>query len=304
MIFENLKKKYEKEPNTNISNFKKEIISNRSSFQTNLRKFYNSNNNQAGIHNNIIMSSIVSIKDAIASVQISSDFKSFIKENSMVWVSFGTTDSHILRTKLMGLMTKAGLTQLERFAVYFFCARVKDKDRILQGMELLPEEAKSKDWFKNVKKFYNQYTVKWPKLETASNFATLHLPNTNPGFDLLSTAMMFDVEGDEKILDLIMNKLTTGQLKLSSEMQAIHEGYAKIFWNDKVKGSKNPLANETAAERKKGFIKEYYDTSAADTYPLVKLTMGGTPEEVSVSQTGYTREELISWYKTVRESMK
>lgn len=293
--------------NTSIED--KEYLINRDSnvllntFRFNIRRSSTSNNEISGLYNDKIMASLVSVSDAIRAVTITKEFRNFVKDNKDVWAAFGTTDSHILRTKLIGLMNKAGLREMERFAVYFFCARVKDKDRILQGMELLPEEVKEKDWFKNVKNFFNMYTVKWPKLETAANFATLHLPNTNPGFDLLATAMMFHEDDNEDIMKLLNSKLTLGQLHLNSEVQAEHKEHAREFWTNTVKGSKNPMAKETKIERDRGFIEEYYDTSAGDKYPLVKLTDGGTPEEVSIPSGGYSKKDLIKWYKTVRAMM-
>jgi len=274
----------------------------------NISKSYVNNNFKTNIKkevSNTVNMSMITVKEALGAMSMTSEFKSFVKDNSDMWLGFGTSNSHILRAKLMRLMQKAGLTEVEKFAVYFFCARVKDKERILMGMNMLPKNIQDKQWFINVQKFFNQYTVKWPKLETSNNFATLHLPNTNPGLHLLSVAMMFDWtnETDNVIVNNFLPEQPFGQLKLTSDLQAEHKEHSKVFWNETVKGTKNPKADLTKREVEKGFIEEYYNTSAGDQYPLIKIGSNNTLEVVDMPAEGYNKSQIVSWYKTVRSSM-
>jgi len=263
------------------------------------------NNNTKITKDNTVIMSMISVTEALGSMTLNSEFKTFIKDNSDQWLGFGTSNSHILRAKLMRLMQKASLTEVEKFAVYFFCARVKDKERILMGMSMLPKEIQEKQWFVNVQKFFNQYTVKWPKLETANNFATLHLPNTNPGLHLLSVAMMFDwsSRSDTEIINNFLPEQPMGQLKLTHELQEKHKEHSKVFWNETVKGTKNPKSELTRREVEKGFIEEYYNTSAGDQYPLIKIGNNNSFEIVELKPDGYNERDIVSWYKTVRSSM-
>lgn len=263
------------------------------------------NNNVKKPNDTTVNMSMISVQEAIGSMNHSAEFINFVKQNSDQWLGFGTSNSHILRAKLMRLMQKASLTELEKFAVYFFCARVKDKERILMGMSMLPRDIQDKQWFINVQKFFNQYTVKWPKLETANNFATLHLPNTNPGLHMLSVAMMFDWtnQNDSMIVENFLPEQPMGQLKLSTELQEKHKEHSKIFWNETVKGTKNPKSDLTKKEVDKGFIEEYYNTSSGDQYPLIKIGTGNSFTLVDIPAGGYTEKDIVSWYKTVRSSM-
>jgi len=277
------------------------------------RKNYEKTYEKTSFNNNIkkpkedsIKMSMISVTEAVGAMNLSAEFVKFVKDNSDQWLGFGTSNSHILRAKLMRLMQKAGLTEMEKFAVYFFCARVKDKERILMGMSMLPKEIQEKQWFINVQKFYNQYTVKWPKLETANNFATLHLPNTNPGLHLLSVAMMFDWTklSDNDIVENLLPEQPMGQLKLSAALQEKHKEHSKIFWNETVKGTKNPKAELTKREVEKGFIEEYYNTSSGDQYPLIKIGPNSSFIIEDMPADGYTDKNIVSWYKTVRSNMQ
>lgn len=264
------------------------------------------NNNIKKPKEDSIKMSMISVTEAVGAMNLSAEFVKFVKDNADQWLGFGTSNSHILRAKLMRLMQKAGLTEMEKFAVYFFCARVKDKERILMGMSMLPKEIQEKQWFINVQKFYNQYTVKWPKLETANNFATLHLPNTNPGLHLLSVAMMFDWTklSDNDIVENLLPEQPMGQLKLSAALQEKHKEHSKIFWNETVKGTKNPKAELTKREVEKGFIEEYYNTSSGDQYPLIKIGPNNSFIIEDMPADGYTDKNIVSWYKTVRSNMQ
>lgn len=277
------------------------------------RKNYEKTYEKTSFNNNIkkpkedsIKMSMISVTEAVGAMNLSAEFVKFVKDNADQWLGFGTSNSHILRAKLMRLMQKAGLTEMEKFAVYFFCARVKDKERILMGMSMLPKEIQEKQWFINVQKFYNQYTVKWPKLETANNFATLHLPNTNPGLHLLSVAMMFDWTklSDNDIVESLLPEQPMGQLKLSVALQEKHKEHSKIFWNETVKGTKNPKAELTKREVEKGFIEEYYNTSSGDQYPLIKIGPNNSFIIEDMPADGYTDKNIVSWYKTVRSNMQ
>jgi len=277
------------------------------------KKNYEKTYEKTSFNNNIkkpkedsIKMSMISVTEAVGAINLSAEFVKFVKDNADQWLGFGTSNSHILRAKLMRLMQKAGLTEMEKFAVYFFCARVKDKERILMGMSMLPKEIQEKQWFINVQKFYNQYTVKWPKLETANNFATLHLPNTNPGLHLLSVAMMFDWTklSDNDIVENLLPEQPMGQLKLSAALQEKHKEHSKIFWNETVKGTKNPKAELTKREVEKGFIEEYYNTSSGDQYPLIKIGPNNSFIIEDMPADGYTDKNIVSWYKTVRSNMQ
>lgn len=292
----------------NIKSIHERIKSLDESSSKNIPKTYEKktfNTNSKITKDNTVIMSMISVKEALGSMTLNAEFKAMIRDNADQWLGFGTSNSHILRAKLMRLMQKASLTEMEKFAVYFFCARVKDKERILMGMSMLPKEIQEKQWFVNVQKFFNQYTVKWPKLETANNFATLHLPNTNPGLHLLSVAMMFNWSdrSDDEIVNNFLPEQPMGQLKLSAQLQEKHKEHSKVFWNEIVKGTKNPKAELTKKEVEKGFIEEYYNTSSSDQYPLIKIGSNNNFEIVDLKTEGYTEKDIVSWYKTVRNSM-
>jgi len=230
----------------------------------------------------------ISVADALQSMFIGSELEKILSDNSSIWLNFGKKTSSTLRTKLMQIMQKANLSKEAKFMVYFFAAAVKDPERMLIGMNSLPDTMKTKTWFNEVQNFIRTSLVKYTVSETANRFAVVHLPTTNPGLDCLCAALM--MPPTINALNTIVRRVTFCQMHNSPSLQEVaKEGY-KAFWENTIKSSKN---TNRPKDIKIGFVEEFYETSASDSYKLVDKNMR---EFTSYNESvGLTLDDVKTW---------
>lgn len=233
-----------------------------------------------------------SVAAALKAMELTDAFAKFVVDNRTLWSTFGMMDSTLYRKKLMRLMNAAKLTPEQRLVVHFLFAVVKKKSRVLDGLAGLSDAAKSMTWFEPVRTFIAGTIVDYnANAKSPDKFPGTHVPTTNPGLDLLMWRLMTSKEN--RNLDEFFMRTTTVQLFLNKEAQEKAKSGYKLYWDETVKSSKNPVKTEEAMYRE-----EYYNTSASDTYLLVNEKL----EEVKPADkiNGYTLEEITAWMNAGR----
>jgi len=237
--------------------------------------------------------STISVSESLKSITHNKEILNFINENKDQWVTFGKKNSHILRTVLFKMFQEANLSKEAVFLIYFFHSLIKDKDRILLTVDRLPDEIKKNSDVAEAIKFMKTKMVKFVKDEAAGKFASLHLPSTNPGLDLLcfvlAQGQMKEDEAKKRVDGLyeeFVGRNTTAQIALNNSCQELNKTKVKKFWDDVVL-----IAD--AEERKKnklpvGFQEKFYDTSSSDKYSLI----GYDFVEIAVPSSGYSDVDL------------
>jgi len=232
-----------------------------------------------------------------ASIKPSAALINLLKENKATFLTFGKKNSHILRKKLMDLFSESNLSKEAQFMVYFFCAMIKRKDRIMDGLEKLPDTLKEESWFDEVHDFFEEKCVTFPDDETSENFATIHLPSTNPPLSIACRVMM--VSKKDRTLDMLLDMQEFGQIHINTELQMMHKEKMKKFWTEtvtKTTHKTNQMSFNRIARTEKAFQEDIYQNQANDKYPLMNMhwkTVMPTNEE-----TGYTKEEIVGWLES------
>jgi len=238
----------------------------------------------------------VTVAKALDKISISQALVTYIRDKKDIWPTFGKKNSHLLRAQLFRMYEAAGLSSEEIFMIHFFFAVIKNRDRVKQAMENMEQEDKAKKWYKKVYDFIDKKLVQYVSQEKNGKFAVVHLPTTMPGLDLLCTALT--MEKDTEDLSEIIGKQTFAQLDLDDDLQAKNKTAQIEFWNNTVKTTRNP----DQSAQKVGFVEDFYNTSAGDTYFLV--TIDGKEVEPDNLGTGYTEQEIYTWFKTVMSNDK
>jgi len=190
-------------------------------------------------------------------------------------------------------MNKNKLTPEAKFMVYFFFAMIKNRSRVLNSFDELPEDFKNMPPVQAAKTFITENMVQYTSQESSKKFAAVHLPTTMPGLDLVGTALVCEGTIDE-LQNIIYTKQTFGQIHLDDKLQAINRAAQKMFWDSVVKTSHNQARDSKQVKEEFKFHENYYNTSAADKYLLINVYNEEIqPKDRSV---GYTEEEVKKWY--------
>jgi hypothetical protein len=244
--------------------------------------------------------SIISIADSLKAVSLDTSVIDIIEANKDVWVSFGKKNSHVLRTILFKMFSEASMSKEAIFLVYFFHALIKDKDRIISAIDMMETSVKENPSVKEAYKFIKTKMVKYVRDEKSGKFASVHLPSTNPGLDILCYLLSLGkfnkkdmADKMEEIFQEIMGRNTMAQMKLNVDAQAINEEKVKTFWNKTV-------VLKDAEQRKKnnmpvGFQKTYYETSSSDEYVFITKRF----TEAQVPNDGYSPDDVKNYIKAI-----
>jgi hypothetical protein len=245
--------------------------------------------------------SIFSVAEALKSISLSDQTLEAISKDIDFWNTFGKKDSHLLRAKLFKLFRDSKIDHDTIFMVFFFFSVVKNKTRVMESMDNLPEELKALPIVTRAKDFIRDKLVQYVSQESSKNFAVVHLPTTMPGVDLLATAYhtRSTTEAMEKN---IFEKQTFTQMHINAELQAINKKAQENFWNNIVTTSKNQARNTKQVSETLKFHEQYYNTSAADKYYLIDHDF----KEIKPSDltNGYTKKEIVAWFNGVKEHQK
>jgi len=243
-------------------------------------------------------SNAITIEDALKKMDPADPLVKMLADlaESNVWANFGKLNSHILRSILMTLMENSKLSNDAMFMVYFFCAAIKDKERIVRSMDTLPASVTGQPWFGPTKKFFTVTLVKYVSQEKAGKFATVHLPGTNPGLDIFCAMLQTPIDNMTK--DTVLSRQTGAQVHFDVHLMAINRGHMEHLWNDMIQKSNNP----DKTRYKKGFQADYYANQAGDEYYL--LDVNGREIEPADTTIGYTEMELDAYVDTWKAHKK
>jgi len=200
---------------------------------------------------------------------------SLLRKSEGSWVDFGKKNSHILRTKLFKLFALEKMSKDAIFMIYFFHAAVKDCVRIRDALETLSDDLRAATWMNEVDKFLQKRMVKLVMQEKAHNFASVHLPNTNPGLDILCYLMQNTAPRSEEelksLVDGVISRNTFAQMNVTVDLQARNKEMMKIFWENVVqlKDREDRMKNKMPV----GFQEIFYQTQANDQYNFVLISM-------------------------------
>lgn len=228
-----------------------------------------------------------SVVAALSAMELTETFMKFVKDNRELWLTFGKMDSSLYRKKLMRLMKIANLNAEQRLVVHFLFAVVKKKSRVIDGLNALPDGAKSMAWYEPVRTFIAGTITDYnTSAKAPDKFPGTHIPTTNPGLDLLMWRIMTPRK-DRNSKDFFA-RTTSIQLMLDRETQDLAKSGYKYYWDEVVKGTRNTTKTEDSKYRE-----EYYETSAGDTYLLVDDKLKEIPPKNK--ETGYTLKEIEAW---------
>jgi len=245
--------------------------------------------------------SVLSVGSSLEMVKISKDIIKFLASTEGSWISFGKKSSHILRTMLFRLFDKEKMDGDAKFMVYFFCSIIKNRERILSGMELLGDDVRSQKWYTQTKIFFEKRTVTYVRNETREKFATLHLPTTNPGLDILCYLMQMDKpQTRDDMCDQVFNLVTRqtfSQFMIDDDLQDFNRFYVRKYWEETVK-LKDLESRQKSNSKEIGFVEEYYDTNAGDGYKFIgpDFVEVNFPTAKDNSLAPYDMEEVTELY--------
>lgn len=194
---------------------------------------------------------------------LTEEIKNLAKTHMSDWNSFGKMNSSVYRDILSKLMKESALSPEEMSMVYFFTSLIKNRHRILSGMDtiLIAEEKKK---YSRVRVFFETKTVQYTAdAANAKKIAVVHIPHTNPGLDIYFWALT--TSDIDRTIENMMERTTMVQIKLDPKMQEMAKNGYKKFWLETVTGTKKAgSSNEEAKRESAENWERYYETQAGD----------------------------------------
>jgi hypothetical protein len=244
---------------------------------------------------------LFSVAKALKETKASKSTLKNVAETEFAWNTFGKKDSHLLRAKLFNIFNKNKVEIEARFMVYFFFAMIKNRSRILNSFDELPENFKNMTSVQSAKTFITDHMVQYTSQESSKKFAAVHLPTTMPGLDIMATALTCE-DNFEDLENIIYTKQTFAQIHIDEKLQGINRAAQKMFWDSMVKTSHNQARNTKQVTEEFKFHENYYNTSAADKYFLIDVNNEEVPPKDT--NTGYTDDEVKKWFKNIQSEKK
>jgi len=231
------------------------------------------------------------IQATMSKLTLTAELKTYIQSNQDMWKTFGKMSSHIYRKMLMDEMEKANLKNEEKLMVFFFFSVIKNQPRIVKAMKNMNDADRAQTWYNPVFNFISTRITQYVSQANSNNrFPAVNVPTCNPGLDIFFYKLI--TKPEDRSIDDLKNRTTFSQLHLDSEMQGIaKEGY-KNYWDNVVKGSKNPDKEKEKLEAPQ-MREEYYLTGASDQY----LLLDDKFKEITAPTTGYTRATIENYLK-------
>ena len=194
--------------------------------------------------------------------------------------NFGLMNSKIYREKFLRIATAAGLSQSEATHVIILFTAIKNKKRVLENISKFARSA----WYNKVNNFIKTRMVQYTYEAGNDTYAAVHVPSA---FPFIAARVWLNICKNPTI-DSFLENLWSSQIHLDQQLIARAEVWETNFWTQTVK--KGGTNFESG-----GFNKNYFDTKAADTYPL--LLKDGTISPAA-NATGYTEAEINTWFGT------
>lgn len=211
---------------------------------------------------------------------------------------FGKMTSHIYRAKFFTIISNLMKTQAfdakSVAPIVYFATLIKNKKRIIDGLNRLASKYKDAKWFKDTVLFYNGYSVQYVTdmdRSTEMVFPVVNIPTMMPNVaaHFFKQHLKRDgvVRNDAKMLEDFMHNLWFCQLRIESSLMEEHKNWEREFWNNTVKKTKNTDTEGFKANR--GFQEDFYMTKAADDYQFI--------DAGRLSNATYTKDAVLAWLK-------
>jgi hypothetical protein len=234
---------------------------------------------------------------ALETFELSPGLQTYLLTNLEMWMTFGKMNSHLYRKELMERMEKADLSGEERFMIHFLFAVVKNQMRVLKALDNMSSEGKSQVWFTKVRAFVDGQLCHYvTQVSSTKKFPAVNIPATNPGLDIMCW-VIFTEPKDQTALSLV-TRTTFSQLALDTDVQADAKDGYQLYWDNIVKGSRNPEATALKLPAPQ-MREEYYENQAADQYQLVNLDFTLQP----IAGEKYSWEQIVLWVESVNKGL-
>jgi hypothetical protein len=229
------------------------------------------------------------VAEALSRLIMSNNLKDYIVDKREYWATFGKMNSHLYRAMLMKRMAEANLNGECKFMIFFLFSVIKNKDRVLRELDAMPAEDQQLAWFNPTKNFISTHITQYVSdVVRSKKFPAVNIPNCNPGLDILVYCMI--THPNERSINDVVVRPTFSQLALNQDFQQdARLGYAQ-YWNDIVRGSRNPDAKGLEEPE---FREDYYENVRSDRYFLVGLDLKEIPPRDLAA--GYNHMEVINY---------
>jgi hypothetical protein len=198
----------------------------------------------------------------------------------------GTMNSHMYRAKIESAMKE--LSQTEQLIVIALTVAVKNKDRILNTLNNNPDMKKAA-WHLKVRAFFVNKCVQYVS-NSGNKVPVVKIPESFPPI----SALCYIAINRECTAEDFLKNLWAAQLDLDDDLMAKQKAWEMDFWNNIVKSSKNSNRPEDVELK---FNETFYNTKAADTYPL--LFASGA----RLTGTKHSEATLVAYIAAVKDSL-
>jgi hypothetical protein len=231
------------------------------------------------------------LEEIMKTLSFTEELSTFIVSRIEDWPNFGKKNSHLYRKQLYEMMQASGMTGEAKLAVHFFMAVIKNSRRAVKAMDMMSDELKQKSWFSGTRDFLATKCAQYVTVaEREKKFPAVNIPGTNPGLDIMFWCMI--TKDKDRTLDNLKERVTFCQIALNDEMQGIAKQGYQNYWDNVVKGTKNPDIQNTRIEEPR-MREEYYANPASDRYPLLNLELKVVP--ITTGESGYNRKDIIDY---------
>lgn len=224
----------------------------------------------------------------LATVMASFDLEAFTNLDPEEFIGFGTTDSGVYRRKFLSLARV--LSKPEMTIVISLCCMVKNRKRILDAMIPFGTTGLNKTWYPNVRNFISNVMVSYSREADHEHFVCFHVPNAFPFY--AATVWKKMAAADKMNYEGFIANTWVPQIAIDKDVQAEQMIWERDFWTNTVTKTKNTHQGSYEA----GFHQAYYDTKAADEYPLLKPNNTvHHPAAGMFPANKYTRDDITAW---------
>jgi len=196
---------------------------------------------------------------------------------------FGIMDSKKYAAKLIRIAELAGLSEREFTMVAVLAVAVKSKKRIINAMKYFKKSGN--EWYRNVEDFYRNFVCQYTGQEEPDTFSVVHIPSCMP---FLASRIWLQIT-EEPTVEKFLENLWAAQINLAPSLMEEQKKWERSFWTDVVKKGGDNYENS-------GFNTEYWDTKAADKYPLIcheGKPFG--PSEIMDGDASYNKDWVQKW---------
>jgi len=214
----------------------------------------------------------------------------------------GMKDSNKYRAQLFALCKKNNITLTSLFSIVAASVAVKNKDRIIEGLEPFKANAT----IAVVINFYRKHTEQYVPMCNAANqkFPVVKIPESLPNIALVAF-LLINCSGkllsDGDLLAMITHNLWFPQLNVSADLKGMQMVWERdVFWGQTESTGlvqKSKFNSRASGTPKLLFHPDFWNTKAADAYPL--LMTDGTNWPMELGFNFYRDVDVIAYAREI-----